>query len=109
MGVQADGVTDNHARARVLNEALLSRGWRTWFDEQGDMRGDIDLAMTQGIESTRLVLVCLTEAYMAKIASASLNDNCKKEWNTALNQRGTNGMIVPVVMESFVLRPADAD
>ena len=29
---------DNHARVKEVHLALENRGWRTWFDEQGDMR-----------------------------------------------------------------------
>ena len=28
----------------------MSKGWRTWFDSQGDMRDDMQAAMANGIE-----------------------------------------------------------
>ena len=49
-GKQADGVTDNHARVREINDALAARGWTTWFDESGDMREDIEMSMSEGIQ-----------------------------------------------------------
>ncbi|MDC0526046.1 toll/interleukin-1 receptor domain-containing protein [bacterium] len=94
-------MSDNRERVSRINEALKAKGWRTWFDEQGDMRDNTQKAITAGIETTQVVLVCLTRRYMEKVASGSLSDICNFEWNLALAQKGESAMILPIVMESF--------
>ena len=47
------------------------------------------------------MLVCLSKCYLEKLASPSLVDQCKKEFNHILSQRGESGMIMPVVIEEF--------
>jgi len=96
-GVDEHG-RDNHERAKRLNEALQRAGFTTWFDEE-KMRGNIRQQMAFGIESSVVVLVCVTLKYMQKIAQTdNPNDNCKLEFDYAAYCRGVSNM-VPVVME----------
>ena len=48
-GLHEDGRTDNHACALRMNDWLVSKGWRTWFDSQGDMRDNMQRAMAEGM------------------------------------------------------------
>ena len=58
-GTLEDGVIDNHERVGRINAALTRRGWRTWFDSQGNSQGgysqgEMQRAMAEGIEATQL-------------------------------------------------------
>ena len=68
-GIDKEG-RDNHARVKQLNAGLKQKGIVTWFDEQGDMKGEIVQAMTGGIDESDVVIVCVTRAYIEK---------CKKQ------------------------------
>jgi len=66
-----------------LNTALQQRGFRTWFDSE-QMRGDIQQQMADGIDRSALVIVCVTERYMAKVAGKGDKgglDNCLFEFH----------------------------
>ena len=98
-GRGADGVSDNHDKARRIHAALTARGYRACFDEKGEVADDA--ATIHAIERSQLVLICLSKCYVEKLASPSLVDQCKKEFNHILSQRGESGMIMPVVIEEF--------
>ena len=90
----------NHERVGQINAALQARGLRTWFDSER-MRGDINAAMTQGIDNSYVVVCCVTEAYMKKAAGEGphgADDNCAAEFAYALNRKGV-ARIVAAVME----------
>ena len=58
---------DTHARAKALAEQLESHyDLRAWLDEK-EMKGDVNREMTKGIDDSCVVLVLVTEAYMAKV------------------------------------------
>ena len=67
----------NHSRVSRVNDVLRQAGFRTWFD--GDrMRGDINAAMSAGIDKSGAVIVFVTANYIAKIAGEGprgANDN----------------------------------
>jgi len=90
---------DNHARAKKLNESLQHLGLTTWFDDE-QMRGNILLKMAKGIEGSAVILICVTRRYMEKVAEDADN-NCKFEFEYALNKRTTLNML-PIVMEESV-------
>ena len=88
----------NHKRCKILNQKLKALGFSTWFDEER-MHGNIHEQMVSGIDSARVVLVCITERYVDKVASPNANDNCKLEFNYATRTK-TSSRMVPVVMEA---------
>ena len=90
---------DNHVRCKILCDKLITEGFKVWFDSY-NMRGNIDKCIMKGINNTKVVIVCLTSAYMNKVNEGvilnKVNDNCFKEWNYALFK---NKPIIPVMME----------
>jgi tetratricopeptide (TPR) repeat protein len=71
------------------------------------MKGDILLAMTSGIDSADVVVVCITREYINKCKKAG-NDNCKLEFEYAYNRKGVNRMVA-VVMEPDCAGPQSWD
>jgi hypothetical protein len=64
------------------------------------MRGNILSKMAKGIEGSAVILICVTRRYMEKVAEDADN-NCKFEFEYALNKRTTLNML-PIVMEESV-------
>jgi len=87
---------DNHVRAKRLNASLQTAGFKTWFDDE-QMLGNILAKMVKGIEGSAVILICVTRQYMKKVAQ-DLDNNCKFEFEYALNKRTTLSML-PIVME----------
>jgi len=90
----------NHERVSQLNAALQAVGVRTWFDTDR-MNGDIVESMTSGIDGSSLILICITPAYISKVAGKGVrgvNDNCKLEFDYAANRLGIERML-PVLMD----------
>eukprot|EP00290_Baffinella_frigidus_P011452 CAMPEP_0180141772 /NCGR_PEP_ID=MMETSP0986-20121125/15136_1 /TAXON_ID=697907 /ORGANISM="non described non described, Strain CCMP2293" /LENGTH=466 /DNA_ID=CAMNT_0022084747 /DNA_START=199 /DNA_END=1595 /DNA_ORIENTATION=+ len=91
---------DNHARVKRVYHRLKELGVSAWFDEV-QMDGDINGTMTEGIDKSTTVGVFVTDRYIAKASGrgeSGANDNCKFEFDYALNQKGVESMIV-LVME----------
>eukprot|EP00935_MAST-01C_sp_MAST-1C-sp1_P001630 g1630.t1 len=96
---------DNHVRVVRMNDEVKRRGaLDTWLDDQGDMKGNVLQAMTGGIDSCDLVIVCISKNYIAKVQS-KVNDNCKLEFEYAYNRKGTQRMIV-AMMEKACANPS---
>lgn len=77
---------NNHDRVAKINNYLLEKGVKTWFD--GDkMRGDIVEKMCNGINHTKLVIVFVTDNYIKKVASSNFNDNCLLEFKYAMRKK----------------------
>lgn len=74
-------------------------GWTTWFDEK-DMKYNIDVSLSDGIEDSEVIIVCLTQTYLNKINKSAripfARDNCLKEWNYATSREK---IILPIIME----------
>jgi flagellar biosynthesis GTPase FlhF len=91
---------NSHARVARINKALQRRGFITWFDEE-----KIDTAirdeMTDGIEKTHCVVVCITKIYQDKVNSRSRKDNCYFEFDYA--SRHLPDEMIPVVMEPCMI------
>ena len=90
----------NHQRVSLVNDHLKAAGLRTWFDGE-QMNGDIDKAMSTGLDHSKMVLVFVTDNYLIKTAGdgpRGQSDNCRAEFNYALNRRGVERMLA-VVME----------
>ena len=98
-GNDSDG-RDNHKRSDELFNTLKAKGYSVWFDTY-DISGNIDSCIMNGINNSKVVLLCLTEKYFNKINNAVhgqiLNDNCYKEWNYSLFKQKK---IIPLVMDS---------
>merc|ERR1712146_69655 len=65
------------------------------------MGGDINAAMTDGIDRSTVVVIFVTSNYLRKVAGQGprgFGDNCMAEFNYTLNRRGVQNMIT-VVME----------
>lgn len=93
---------NNHSRVLKLSEAMRKMGYISWIDEQR-MNGDIDACMANGISNADAIIICISEAYSAKLqhsATSLTADNCYKEWIYALK---SNKMVIPVVMEPSML------
>lgn len=57
---------DNHKRCQAINDGLKAKGVVTWFDSD-KMIGHIKQKITEGIDNSSTVLVCLTRAYHDKV------------------------------------------
>lgn len=95
----------NHKKISLINEALLKRGLKTWFDEK-EMEGNIRFKMAEGIDNTSCVIVFITQQYRDKVNSINMKDNCKYEFTYAVNQLGPHNMI-PIIMEKEMCNTYD--
>ena len=99
----------NHARVGVISARLQASGLSTWFDSER-MRGDINAAMTDGIDRSRIVLVFITRNYLSKAAGLGprgQSDNCYAEFGYSVNRKGVERLIA-VVMEPACRNPLRA-
>ena len=90
----------NHKRVVRLSEELKALGLRTWLD-QDRMEGDINAAMSEGIDASETVAVFITSNYLVKAqgqGARRLDDNCYAEFTYALARKGVRS-IIPCVME----------
>lgn len=95
---------DNHSRVAKINRALQAKGLNTWFDEDR-MHGNIEDAMTRGIDKSACVIVFITSRYIHKVGGKGErgeDDNCRFEFGYAARRKGV-GRMVPVVMEQRCL------
>ena len=79
----------------------------TWYDSE-QMSGDVNNAMTDGIDASAVILVFVTRNYLCKVAAngpCGLSDNCLAEFNYAKNRRGVDKLI-PIVLEPSCLQTA---
>ena len=90
---------DNHERCKKICNILKKNGYSVWFDDY-EMFGNIDKNIIKGINSCKVVLICLTEKYINKINNSIFldrpNDNCFKEWNYAIFK---NKKLIQLIME----------
>ena len=56
----------NHKRVVAIARQLTTRGLRVWVDEN-EMHAHLPQAMTEGIDQSKVVLVFITEEYLAKV------------------------------------------
>jgi WD40 repeat protein len=87
----------NHDRVAAVNKELKSMGFVTWFDSE-KMTGEVVYQMVNGIDNAAVVIVFMTQRYMTKVNGSNANDNCRKEFNYAIQKKSSTKMI-PVVME----------
>lgn len=105
-GLDSIGI-DNHKKCKIIADELILRGYSVWFDEN-DMVKNIDDKIMEGINNSKIVIVCLTEKYCKKIEDGvryqRINDNCYKEWNYTLLK---SKKIIPIIMEKDLInKPA---
>jgi len=95
---------DNHARCKELAYILVNKGYSVWFDNF-DIVDNIDKNIIEGINNSKVVLICLTEKYCNKISNGTNNqvisDNCYKEWNYCLSK---GKKIIPIVLEENLFK-----
>ena len=92
---------NNHARAAALNQALTAVGVPTWFDEE-KMEGNVNVSMFSGVDASALVLVCVTQRYMHRVAGNDTDDPVYRAFELANAHLGRE-RILPVAMEARVL------
>jgi hypothetical protein len=80
---------------------LQRRGFITWFDEER-MDGQIRHIMTERIEKTCCVVVCITKVYQEKVNIGDKADSCYFEFNYASHHLMPSE-IIPVVMEPYMI------
>ena len=73
----ADGAT--HARVAQVVRGLRARGLAVWFDETHMRRNILD-AMCKGIDTSDVILVFVTDNYLAKVARGKDTDNVRREF-----------------------------
>ena len=88
---------DNHLRCKKLCDLLKNKGYIVWFDHY-NLIGNIDKSIINGINKSKIIILCLTKLYCGKINKAiyneSYNDNCYKEWNYILFKKKKNNSII---------------
>ena len=94
----------NHARVGHAVHALRALGSAVWYDEESLRIGNIQAAMTEGIEHSSVFVVCVTLAYLQKVHNAlgSLShcDSCAHEWTCAFVRRKP---MIALIMEPDML------
>lgn len=92
----------NHAEVEKVSAELKRLGFKPWFDSD-DMKGDIASAMANGMDASNIVLIFITQRYLAKVNSTNVSDNCFKEFRYTFAQKKK---YILVLMDPRV-RPAD--
>ena len=96
---------DNHDRVSLINQELKNMRYKTWFDED-EMAGNIAERMSEGIEQAQAVIIFLTRKYYEKVNGKNALDNCKREFNYAVQKKTPEKMLV-VVMEECMCNTSD--
>ncbi|RHY90762.1 hypothetical protein DYB35_003832 [Aphanomyces astaci] len=91
----SDGGT--HTKVSVVNYLLQARGITTWFDQE-KMEGNVKKQMIHGIDNARVIVVFVTQRYIAKVGGPNAEDNCQLEFNYAA-RRKTASRMIPVLID----------
>ncbi|RHY10480.1 hypothetical protein DYB25_001851 [Aphanomyces astaci] len=86
----SDGGT--HTKVSVVNHLLQARGITTWFDQEKMEQ------MIHGIDNARVIVVFVTQRYIAKVGGPNAEDNCQLEFNYAA-RRKTASRMIPVLID----------
>ena len=101
----SDGLgRNNHERVGRIYEALKNRGLVNWFDGE-KMQDDVVQQMIDGIDSSAVIVVFVTDAYIKKVGSKNPADNCLKEFMYA-SRKKTAARMLAVPMEPSCLNPS---
>ena len=90
-----------HLRVVEINAALQAAGVVTWFDED-KMKGNINEAMREGIDTSSVVVVFVTFSYQEKLVRNSDFDNCRREYQASLRIKGTQNMLFVIMDEDML-------
>lgn len=85
-------ISYNHASKPLcldIYNSLIKDGYTVWFDLE-EMHGSILVAMAQGIESSDIILYCITEKY-------SQSPHCQKEAEYAFVQQK---IMIPLLLQA---------
>ena len=89
-----------HLKVKKIYEMLSNNSdLEVWFDET-HLKGNIPLAMANGIDSSDVFLVFVTAEYMDKVASGKHQDNVFREFNYAQETMGQDRLI-PIKFENI--------
>ena len=94
----------NHKNVVKMATLLRAKGLKVWLDEDHIHNNIID-SMNEGIDRSRMVIVCITSNYQKKVSGHGPKgdkDNCLLEYYRALADKGAKG-IIPVVMDPHML------
>ena len=72
----------------------------TWFDDV-NLRGNIPLNICKAIDSSDVILICITQQYIDK-CNTDTDNYCKMEFNYTLARKGCQ-KIIPIIMEDICL------
>lgn len=81
---------DSQKLVKEIADRLKQKKIPIWFDIDGDMKGNINSAMANGVESAAMIISFNTLAYSKSI-------NCQKEFTYAMQ---LNKTIIPVLLEN---------
>lgn len=96
-----------HELVKQINSFLTEeKSLVTWFDEK-EMKDDINSAMADGIDGSKLVVVFVTKEYMEKINGNNNNDNCKREYGYAIQKKNGVAGVIFVAMDEFSRNPTN--
>ena len=95
---------NNHDRVRTISDELKSAGYKCWLDEDYITMDIVD-RMREGIDGTKAVLIFVTQNYMKKINTGATNDNCRREFNYAVDKKQKPTLCV--TMEDSMSRPSN--
>jgi WD40 repeat protein len=87
----------NHDRVTLIDKAPKAMGIVTWFDPEKMTQELVDQTVSR-IDNADVIIVFVTQRYMNKGNGSDANNNCRKEFNYAL-QKKTSTKMIPVVME----------
>lgn len=75
----------NHTKVSRVVDCLRARGIDVWFDDT-HMRGNIMSAMCNGIDSSDVILVFVTNNYIHKVECGEQSDNVRREFMYAADK-----------------------
>eukprot|EP00047_Mylnosiga_fluctuans_P011525 m.269235 g.269235 ORF g.269235 m.269235 type:complete len:254 (+) comp36764_c0_seq1:3-764(+) len=93
---------DNHGTVVAISEALERRGFAIWVDKTC-MHGEIHNDMADGVRDSAAIVCCITGAWLDKVGSRDIAQNCRSEYYLALQSKSHALLAVP--METDTLDP----
>jgi len=87
----------NHRYVLKIHEAMKKRGVKGWIDHN-QMRGNINQAMYDGLESSNVFLAFLTKDYHDKVTGQNARDSCYREFKYAVDYF-THKRAIPIILD----------
>ena len=91
----------NHTRVSRISDLLKGNGINTWFDSD-KMDGNMVEKMCEGIENTKCFVAFITSNYIKKVGGDNDEDNCKREFNYAVQFHGCKKIIAVVMVNNKI-------